>query len=265
MRKAVIYIVFVSLIFPCYHCLSQTTVEISKPYLEVKANTVNIYYNIINSHPTDKFRIWLEITDSTGNVINPNALYGDFGNDVSGGNNKIIKWDLTSDSVFVDTGLFFRIFAEKLPSEKTEDIILPVKKDIKPGIAIFQSLLFPGWGLSAIHKRQPHWIKGITAYGLITTSIIYNRKAISSYDDYLNTSDIQNINRFYDNSVKQDNISEICAYTAIGIWAIDLFWTLNSVSKIKKDKKYSQTKGISINPEYNHSIKTPLLTVRYNF
>ncbi len=265
MRKAVVYIAFAILIFSCYHCFAQTTVKITKPYLEVKANTVNIYYNITNSQPTDKFRIWLEITDSTGNVINAHALYGDFGDNVSGGNNKIIKWDITSDSVFVNNGLYFKIFAEKLPAEKTEGIIMPAKKDIKPGIVIMQSALFPGWGLSTIHKRQPHWIKGITTYGLIATSIIYNRKAISSYDDYLNTSDIQNINRFYDNSVKQDNISEICAYSAIGIWLIDIFWTVNSATKIKKDKKYSQTKGISINPEYKPYVKTPMLTVRYNF
>jgi len=265
MKKNPIFIILTVLISFHLSCFAQIPVKLSTPYLEIKANTVNIYYNIINSSEANKFNIWVEITDSTGNKINAHSLYGDLGNNVGGGNNKMITWDFVRDSILNDTGIYIQIYAEPLPQEKAEEIIPSVRKEIHPGLTVFQSILFPGWGLSRINKGSPHWIKGLTGYGLIATSIIYNRKAISSYNDYLNASDIQVVDELYKNSVKQDNISEICAYTAIGIWVIDLVWTLADSSKLKKNNKYSQIKGFSINPEYEPYTKMPVFAFRYTF
>jgi len=230
----------------------------------MKDNNINIYYDILNSRQTDKFKIWVEITDSTGNNVDARSLSGDIGENVSGGNNKKITWDLTADSIYLDAGIYVQVNAEILTSAETVEIARPVKSISRGGV-ILQSLVFPGWGLSRINKGKPHWLKGVAGYGCIAASIIYNKKAISSYDDYLQSNDIQDTETFYDNSVKEDNLSEIFAYTAIGIWVTDFIWTIAGSSKLNNDTKYSQVKGFSIKTVYEPRVHAPLVALRYNF
>jgi len=218
MRKTFIFIFTLLFLFLTnLFCFAQTTVRLSKPRLELKDNYINIFYDILNSKQTDKFKIWVEITDSTGSKVNARSLSGDIGENVSGGNNKKITWDLAADNIYPETSIYVQVNAEILTIPETAEIIKPVKT-IKRGGAIFQSVLFPGWGLSRINKSKPHWLKGVAGYGCIAASIIYNKKAVSSYNDYLNTNDLQETETFYENSVKYDKLSEVFAYAGIGIW-----------------------------------------------
>lgn len=265
MRKTFIFIFTLLFLFLTnLFCFAQTTVRLSKPRLELKDNNINIYYDILNSRQTDKFKTCVEITDSTGKRVNARSLIGDIGENVSGGSNKKITWDLAADSIYLDAGIYVQVNAEILTSTKTAEIIKPVKT-INRGGAIFQSLLFPGWGLSRINKGNPHWLKGLTGYGCIAASVIYNQKAISSYNDYLNTNDLQETETFYENSVKEDNLSEVFAYTAIGIWVTDFIWTIAGSSKLNNDPKYNQAKGFSIQTVYEPRVHAPMVALRYNF
>lgn len=254
-------IVILSLsLFLGIHCssIAQTTVKLSKPLLELEANNINIYYNILNSSITDKFRIWIEITDSSGIRIEAKSLSGDYGGSVSGGENKMIIWDFIADNVYPDAGIYVQISAEILTTTRTD-------KSIKPGGAIIQSVIFPGLGLSRINKGKPHWLKGVAAYGCVAGSVIYNKKAASSYDSYLNADNTTDINNFFDTSVKEDNFSEILAYSAIGIWVIDLIWTIAGSSKLKKELNNLNAKAISISADYEPFVSVPMISLKYKF
>ena len=264
MKKTFIFILTIFLFFYNYSCYAQTTVRLSKPRLELKDNHINIFYDILNSRQTDKFRIWVEITDSTGNRINAQSLSGDIGKNVNGGNNNMITWDLSADNIYPETGIYVQVNAEILTSVETDKIIRPVKSISRGGV-IFQSLVFPGWGLSRINKGKPHWLKGVVGYGCIAASVVYNKKAISSYNNYLNTSDLHETETFYENSVKEDNLSEVFAYAAIGIWVTDLIWTIAGSSKLNNDPRYSQAKDFSIKTVYEPRANAPMVVLRYNF
>ena len=189
--------------------------------LELIDNYINIFYDILNTDRSVKFKIWVEITDSTGNKLNAQSLSGDIGENVNGGNDKKITWDLTNDSIYPDAGVYIQVNAE---------IIKPVNS-IRRGGVFLKSLVFPGWGLSSMNKGKPHWLKGVAGYGCLAAAVVYNKKAISSYDDYLINDDLNEADTYYDNSVKYDNLSEIFAYTAIGIWVTDLIWTIAEIGR----------------------------------
>ncbi len=261
MNKTLIILAF--LVSSGLFCNAQPQTNLSTPQLELIGNQIYISYDIINSTANDVFRVWIEVTDSTGNKIPAKSLRGDIGKNIGGGNNKKIVWNFEVDNVYLEGGLYVQVYAEKLTPVVSEEGIKPDKSISRGGI-IFRSALFPGWGLSKIGKGKAHLLKGVIGYGSIAASVYYNKKAISSYDDYLNATDIQD-ETFYNNSVKEDNMSEIFAYTAIGIWVIDLVWTIAGSKELKKESNYSQIKGFSIQTIYDPRANAPLVAFRYKF
>ncbi len=79
MKITFIFIFTIFLFFYNPNCYTQTEVRLSKSHLELKDNNINIYYDILNSRQTDKFRIWVEITDSTGIKVDTRSLGSDIG------------------------------------------------------------------------------------------------------------------------------------------------------------------------------------------
>ena len=264
MKNSFIFFITLFLLFFNSFCYAQEAVKLSKPRLELIDNYISIFYDILNTDPSDKFKIWVEITDSTGNKVNAQSLSGDIGENVNGGNDKKITWDIAADKFYPETGIYVQVNAEILTSPETAEIIKQDKR-INRGGVIFQSLVIPGWGLSRINKGKPHWLKGVAGYGCIAASVAYNKKAISSYDDYLIINDSNESETYYDNSVKYDNLSEIFAYTAIGIWVTDFIWTIAGSSNLNNEPGYSQAKGFSIKTVYEPRAQIPMVALRYNF
>ena len=99
---------------------------------------------------------------------------------------------------------------------------------VRTGI-ILQSLALPGLGLSRM-TGKPHWLRGVAGYGCIAGSIILNRQAISTYDDIDDLEDYDDKNELFQKSLNRDNISEVLAYAAIGIW-VDIGWHFRSQDK----------------------------------
>lgn len=269
--NALVLIVFIFLVYYS-SSYAQTDVKLSKPQLELHANNINIYYDILNSSPTDKFRIRLEISDSTGNAIYAKFISGDIGDNVSGGSDKTIIWNFVADSIFLDNGIYVQVYAENIsiivPPDVTESQLPAEDAELNSGLnrgrIVFQSLIFPGLGLSRI-KGNPHWLKGVVGYGCLAASYMYNKQAVSSYDDYLNTESLTDQDRFYNNSVEEDNLSEIFTYGAIGIWVLDFVWTFAGSSEFTKNQGYSQLESFSIKTVYNSRVHTPMLALSYNF
>ncbi|MBN1387220.1 MAG: hypothetical protein JW965_02165 [Bacteroidales bacterium] len=264
MKDIIIFICSLAIVLTGSVCHAQTKAKISKPRLELEDNQINIRYDILNSLETDIFRIWIEITDSTGNYLPALSLSGDIGDDVKGGNDKMITWDYASDNIYPEAGIYVQINAELLTTVEATDIILQDKK-ISRAAVIGQSMVFPGWGLSRVNKGKPHWIKGLAGYGCIAASVVYNRKAVTSYEDYEDTSDFSERNEFYNNSVREDNLSELFAYAAAGIWIMDLIWTVAGSSKLNRGPNYGQAGRISVYPVYEPSMRAQMVTVTYTF
>ena len=89
--------------------------------------------------------------------------------------------------------------------------------------------------------------------------------AIATYEDYRYTELGTKKDNYYDLSVNQDNMSEILAYTAIGIWVTDFIWTLIGSSDLKKQPLYSEVKGFSISTSVDQLSQVPLIGIRYRF
>jgi hypothetical protein len=279
MRKSILYISVIILNFFFSICIAQTLPEVSKPSLELRDNKLIVHYDIKNFDPEDKFKIWIELTDEEGNTINARSLSGDIGDSIAGGNNKEIAWDFKKDNFNTDTEIFVEvsaeiqsapkiIAAEVTPEETDQEETIPEetipKEEVKTGKFVLYSALFPGLGFVKMDKSKIHLAKGAAGYACIASAIIFNRMAVSNYNKYLDSYEIETSNDYYSKSVSQDNTSEVFAYAAIGIWAAEIIWVIFE-SKNYKSSHSTYGKGISIEPGYDPYSNTSMICFSYNF
>jgi hypothetical protein len=238
---------------------------VSTPELSLVNNLIQIQYHILHSTPIETFFIRVEITNSEGTRLPAKTFSGDIGKHIPGGNDKLISWDFEADSIFLEDNIFVQVIAMPENPVQAEKIIQEEAKTFSRSSLMLQSLVFPGLGLSRINPGQPHWIKGIAAYACVGGSIYLNRKAISNYEAYLQPENAENLDDFYNASVKQDNASEILGFAAIGIWAADLIWTIFGTKSLDTLSYSMNQKGIYLNTGFDAVSKTPLLAFRYTF
>jgi len=241
--------------------VAQQNVDFSKPELSLEEKTLLISFDILHSSPSDNFMIGIEVKDSNSKRIIPKAIHGDIGADISGGSNKLIKWDLESDEIPLNIALEIELIGKKI---FLEDSFVDENQISRFG-AIARSIVFPGWGLSVVNPGKPHWIKGIAAYGSIGGALALNQRAHVNYDKYLDSNSETERDDFYNKSVGQEQLSSVFAYTAIGIWAVDIVWTLAGTKSLSKQRTSMQQKGFSLCPAYETLGNTPLLTLKYSF
>ncbi len=298
MKVTVLFILTIVLACTFHTGHAQSGVAVSTPELSFTSQGgVQISYDILNTLASENFFIRLEVSDSKGRLINARSLEGDVGPHVPGGSNKRIIWDIGSDSIFLDEEIFVQVYARKEAPQKMEETPVltetiakensppgddPLTKEVNPTdnsvfkeesgsrtlnrtFLIFQSVLFPGLGLSRVNKGQPHWIKGVAGYGCIAGAIYFNSKAISTYDAYRNSDRLDQVDEIYNRAVRQDVTSEILAYAAIGIWVTDLVWTIVGTSDLKGHQSSSINKGISVGTSVEPLSAAPMIAFRYRF
>jgi hypothetical protein len=248
---------------------AQQNIVITKPQLEFKDNNIIVEYNILNSQDSEAFRVWLDVVDSEGRTIESKAVSGDVGDRVAGGKDKKIYWNLTADNIYINAELNVKVNAkivvEKSGPELTgsasgAEAVNPYVGIKRSGLVI-QSLVFPGWGLSRINKG-PHWLKGIAAYSCLTGAIVFNAKAVDNYNNYLGTSDIDEGNKLFTLSNKQDKISEGLVIAAVSVWLTDFIWTVAGSGKVKTNMAEN---GVSVESYYDPVSNVPLLAFKYSF
>ncbi len=205
---------FFLLVFLPFLAYSQEQITISKPTLELIGSKLIIEYDISNSDPSDFFIIWIEVSDSHGNKIAALSLSGDHGDDIRGGKNKSIIWDLEKDNILLNEQISIEVKAEKKAvtassPEKTDSEPLPFEPKISRGDIIFSSMLFPGLGQTRNSGGKPYWIMGVAFYGCIAGSVYMNRVDMEEGDD---------------DAIDYGKISKALGYSAIGIWAINMIW-----------------------------------------
>jgi len=129
---------------------------------------------------------------------------------------------------------------------------------------ILQSLALPGLGLSRM-TGQPHWVRGVVGYGCIAGSVAYYTKAKSTFGEYQTQTTVDGASELYKASTRQDLISEILVFTAIGIWATDMVWTILSSSGLKGMSSQNSISGLSVSTSFEPRSRLPLLGIRYSF
>jgi hypothetical protein len=268
-----------------FDCTGQITFTVSQPRLSISNGNLKITYDILDANPNDKFNIWLEITDSSGADISANTLKGDIGDSIKAGTNKQIMWNLHADNIFIDNTINVEIIAEKIISEivpEEEDMSeipsdVSKKEDIKiaeePAVTmskvnvgnnLLKSAIFPGWGLTTLSKGKPYWILGVAGIGCIASSVYFNQKAHSSYDTYLTSSD-DDIIDYWQDAVRQGDISKTCAWTAAAIWLADLGIVTIKASSMNKSYRRSRLSAFSISSCIDFNTDTPMLSLKYKF
>ena len=259
----VIIYILLNLIF--LDCRGQLSFTISKPRIKISNNNLLITYDILGAKPDDVFNIWLEVTDVLGTEISANTIKGDIGQNIRAGVNKRIVWDIKTDKVSVDNTVNIEIIAERISLSETGPEIKDLSlKGVKSGKYILQSAILPGWGLTSLTNGKPYWLIGAAGIGCIASSVYYNQKAHSSYDKYLNSS-ADNITGFYDDAIKQGNISKVFAVSAAIIWIADLGAVGIKANSMNKSSKNSKLGAFSINSGIDVNIDSPILILQYKF
>ncbi|RLD78886.1 MAG: hypothetical protein DRJ10_09645 [Bacteroidetes bacterium] len=207
-----LFILTICLFFSGFELQAQS-VKVETSNLEIVNNKLIIDYNFIKSKSTQRFNVWVEITKSTGEKINAQSFSGDIGDDLKGGENKQIIWDYNKDGIILNDDITVEVFAN-----------ITV---LGPGMgkALLLSTIFPGLGLSKIDPGKPYWLMGVVGYGLLGGSLLMNKTAVQNYEDYLNTEDPIDSEDLFSRSEENSKLSKTFAYSAIGIWAVNLIWT----------------------------------------
>jgi hypothetical protein len=248
-------------------CIAQSDFRVSDPQLELRGKRILISYDILNSSDTDRFNIAIDIRDSAGNLISAHTLEGDIGKSVPGGGNKEIYWDFQADRIEMNGDIYVNVSAEILPPGAA------VAAGSSGGTAssgfsrtglVVQSLALPGLGLSRI-KQKPHWIKGVAGYGCIAGAVIMNRSAVSTYEEFQSSQDVEDADALLQKAGRQDNLSEAFGYTALAIWVSDLVWTLLATPDDKKGAGSGKAAGLSLDSGIDDLSKYPMIGLVYRF
>jgi hypothetical protein len=248
-------------------CLAQTDFRVSDPQLELSGNRILISYDILNSSETDRFNIDIDIRDSAGNLISAHTLEGDVGGSVTGGSNKEIYWDFQADRIVMNGDIYVNLSAEILPPGAAPATGSPggtASSGFSRTGLVVQSLALPGLGLSRV-KQKPHWIKGVAGYGCIAGAVIMNRSAVSTYEEFQSSQDIEDADDLLAKASRQDNLSEVFGYAALGIWVSDLVWTLLATQDYKKGAGKGQAAGLSMRSGFDAISQSPMIGLVYRF
>jgi hypothetical protein len=279
---------FFLMMIPCFLCLSvcfsQITTSLSNPEVELIGNELHITYYILNGSPEEKYIISLDVRDSIGNPIEVRSINGDIGEVQDGGGTKEIVWNLGADNIFINEYIEVRISARvkplaDLPVEESDK--KRIDEDAEPFVAaeppsslksksynrtaiVLQSVALPGLGLSRV-TGSPHWLRGVAGYGCLAGSVILNRLSVKNLENAEGTFEYQVAQDAFDRSVRQDQASEILAYTALGIWITDIIWTLVGTTDLKGATGHMGERGFSLRTSINDQYRVPMLSLSYKF
>ena len=130
---------------------------------------------------------------------------------------------------------------------------------------LVQSLVLPGLGNTRI-TGKPYWIIGIIGYGSVASSYWFNKKAASSYDNYLSERDDYDLRfDYYNDADTEKQISVACGIAAGVIWAADLTLLIINHNKHKKRLSDMSVPKTSFGINYDPNLNGNMLTIRISF
>ncbi len=235
-------------------------IKISITNIEAINNKLIVSYDFSDNEKAQYYDVWIEVTTLQGTRINARTLTGDVGDHIKAGKEKKIVWDFGSDEIVIDEEVNIEVKA--LPSRK--ELVTPGK--ISRASAILKSAVLPGWGLSELDKRKPYWLMGVGTYLLAGGSVLLNQQAYKEYNSYKSDFNQGTSDDSLKKSKSFDSMSKIAAYTAIGVWTINMVWTIIKTKKnnpvtisLKKNKK------VSFYTYYDFKLRTQKVSINYSF
>ncbi|UCH14907.1 MAG: hypothetical protein JSV22_02815 [Bacteroidales bacterium] len=281
MKKIIFSIGFIMMLTATFSCISINGQRVSSARVvntdfDLKGNQLIITYDIENYDKNEIFFITAVIFYESGERISAKSLSGDIKENVKGGKNKTIIWDLERDrielkgSIYVEITASPELVAEEEPVEDMaeEPIKETSKEPVKSvGLAgpLVQSIVLPGLGNARI-ARKPYWVIGIIGYGSVATSYWFNKRAASSYDNYLSQRDDpeQRVN-YYNDADTEKQISVACGIAAGVIWAADLTLLVINHKKHKKRLSAMSLPQTTFGINYDPVVNANMLTLRISF
>ena len=254
MKKTAIFITFIILVSPFMGAAQNTKAQIKNVNFELVNDDLIITYDIIKFKPGEKFNVWIDVYTALENKIEARSLTGDVNDNVTGGDRKKIIWVLKKDNVQLDNNIYIVVSAHLQIDAKAENA-LKSAGTASMGKWLLLSSAYPGWGNYKIHQKKAWWLMGAAAYGLVASSVIFNRTAVSRYNDYKVSTNTDNRNDLYSSAVTNKQLSTVFIAAAGAVWVADLTWLM-----IKGKKK-----GVSLGYKYNPAMGKPLLSARVTF
>lgn len=239
---------------------------------EIIDDKVIITYDFTAYKQDQKFKVWIEIKNSSGSKLNIKSISGDTGKNIAGGKNKQIIWDFLDDKILIDDEIGIEVKAKLIVNEEPEIIEEELvinekpKKTVSTGKVLLLSAVLPGMGITKVKQKKTYLILGVITYGTAAMSYVFNKGAYNNYTEYLNNETISTESDFFKKSSSQKSMSNIFMYTAAATWSANIIWTLiaasknnNSTASLMKPSKINFT--ANINPYY----KTPEIVFIYKF
>ncbi len=233
--------------------------EIETTKMEIKDNKLIVNYDFKKIKKNQTFEVWIEISTLSRKQINANTLTGDIGKVVTPGVGKQIIWDYVADGILLNEEINVEVKA-----------ILNGNQINSSGLfsnPILLSAIVPGLGISKLEDGKAYWLMGVLTYGSLAGSIFMNNAANTDYESYIaETADAAKSDTFFKDSESKDNMSKIMAYSAGGIWAISMVWTIIKAKKQgKSTSSITNKKRVFFYSSVNPKTKTAGFTLKYRF
>ena len=237
-------------------------------YAQTKANvTINnieetdegmliIKYSLDNYKSNELFDVNLEVKKGDSNLI-VTSVTGDIGENIEGGNQKTIEWDLLKDNIVLDEYVDVQLVVDA-----HEDISQLTMTQL-----FVSSTFLPGAGLYRIDRSKNYKLMGYTGYGLIGLAVVFNLGAKSSYNKYSNEIiDFDLRQKYYSHASTYRAITNVCIIGATSIWLTDYLWLYMKKNNIDKKYSFMDTKNnFKIGTSYNALASKPMLNLQWYF
>lgn len=173
-------------------------------YFNHSENEVVIEYDMINTSPLERYEIELLFIDGMNQKVTPLAVFGDVGDDIQGGENKRIVWNIFDDveSLSESARPLIRIVsAKKGPVDPTLAIIMDQMQQGTKGSSQFEL------------KREGALIGGLAcgvgavACGFKANEFIKEKKLADNLEDFNRAG--ENADKFYTLSYIMGGISAV--------------------------------------------------------
>lgn len=234
----------------------ETNARVQKIRFKIAQGRLTITYDIVAYKSSEVFYPTVTVYSGRREMFEPVSVSGDIDRSVKGGNNKRIIWNFLEDDVK----------QSELKDLKVEiDLERYYTKSFLLTRHLLLSAVYPGLGDYKIKdKKGSYWIYGAVAYGSVAAALLYNNKASTAYDEYINAMSISESNTKYSNAKKYKTMSYIFAGTAIAIWTVDIVSGIIRINK-KAGSYASVNKGFSMGYAYDYLSDNPMVSLKYGF
>jgi len=214
-----------------------------------------ITYDLLNTKPSEKYKINISIFTQAGKKIDAKTFTGDVGENITGGYHKTITWKMSEDITYLNDQIYVEIEA----INENPRIIQPTGK----GKALLLSTIYPGWGSAKTTLKGAHALKGVLGYLCIAGAVSYNKRSGDTYNSYQEASTTSERDRLYNQTIDEFQKAQILAIAAGTVWLWDYVTVLAAPNRSKQKGFKSQI--LSIRPGLDPVYNFPNISLVLNF